>query len=281
MPVLKASRHEQPYARDAIVLDLGDLGRQAARLRSAAEAKAAQIVTDAEKRAAQLIEGAEAKGFEQGRQAGHEQGLVQGREEGGAQALAASSDELAKLQQAWSDVATQLDGHRREMDREARQAVLTFALKLSERVVHRVIEVDPTVVVDQVAGALAHVLRPLDVMVRVNPADKPLLEKALPELMAEFRHFEHLQLADDPEVSCGGCVVTCGEGEIDATLETQIRRIVDLILPAAEPDPAESDSAEAASAAGSDDGSAARPTRANPQTPGTPFAVRDPDARPG
>lgn len=235
MPVLKASRHGQSFAKDAIVLDLGDLGRQAARLRAAAEAKAAQIITDAERHAAQLVEGAETRGFEQGRQAGYEQGLAEGREQGHSEALAAAADNLAKLQQAWTDVANQLDGHRREMDREARQAVLEFALKLSEKVVHRVIEVDPTVVVDQVAGALAHVLRPLDVIVRVNPADKPLLEKAIPELMSEFRHFEHIHLFDDENISCGGCMVTYGEGEIDATLEMQMQRILDLILPSAEP----------------------------------------------
>lgn len=237
MPVLKATQYDQPFAKDAIVLDLGDLGRQAARLRSAAEAKAAQIVSEAEQKAAHLVEGAEQRGFEHGRQAGHEQGLAEGREQGRAEALAAASEELSRIQQAWSDVAGQLDGHRREMDREARQAVLDFALKLSERVVHRVIEVDPTVVVDQVAGALGHVMRPLDVVVRINPQDKPLLEKALPELMSEFRHFEHIHLVDDENVSCGGCTVSYGEGEIDATLEVQMQRIIDLILPSAE-DPA-------------------------------------------
>ena len=115
---------------------------------------------------------------------------------------------------------------------EARQVVAEFALKMGERLVHRVIEVDPSVVVDQVAGALALVLRPLDVSVRVNPTDLAVISQALPQLLEEFDHLEHIHLAEDGNVSPGGCLVSYGQGQIDATIETQIRRVVDLILPA-------------------------------------------------
>ena len=43
--------------RDAVVLDLGDLGAQAARLRMQAEARAAEIVGEAERKAQALVEG--------------------------------------------------------------------------------------------------------------------------------------------------------------------------------------------------------------------------------
>src|SRR5690606_18935682 len=125
----------------------------------------------------------------------------------------------------------QLDGQRRDLEREAKQMVIEFALKVAEKLVHRVIEVDPSVVTDQVAGALAHVLRPLEVIVRLNPEDQPILQEALPDLMDEFQRLEHVKLVEDAEVTRGGCVVTYGEGEIDATIETQIRRVIDLILP--------------------------------------------------
>lgn len=230
MPVLKATQHTS-FPRDAIVLDLSDLSRQAAKLRMAAETKAARILTDAERQAATLVEGAEARGYEAGRSEGFARGLEEGREQGRQDALAAASSQLGALQQAWVDVARQLDAQRRDLDREARQMVLEFALKVAEKLVHRTIEVDPTVVVDQVVAALSQVLRPLGVVVRVHPDDKPLLEEAMPELMAEFGRFEHVQMVDDMEVARGGCVVTYGEGEVDATIDTQIRRVIDLILP--------------------------------------------------
>lgn len=231
MSVIKAN-NTIGFTKDAVVLDLGDLGRQAARLRMVAEDQAGQIVTKAELKAKELVAGAEKIGFEQGQQAGHEQGLTEGREQGRHEALDESRERLAQLHAAWSDVATQWDAQTKDMAIEARQVIVEFALKMAERLVHRVIEVDPTVVVDQVAGALSLVLKPMDVSVRVHPSELPVISEALPQLMAEFDHLEHIHLTEDMQVSPGGCVVSYGQGQIDASIEKQIQRVVDLILPA-------------------------------------------------
>jgi len=129
------------------------------------------------------------------------------------------------------DVAGQWDEQRRDMLRDATGATIEFALKLAEKLVHRSIRVDPSIVIDQVANALAHVLRPLDVTVRIHPGDHPILEQAMPQLLAEFQHLEHVHLIDDENISSGGCVVSFGQGLIDATIEKQMERIVDMILP--------------------------------------------------
>lgn len=231
MSVIKAHNTVR-FTKDAVVLDLGDLGRQAARLRMVAEDKAGQIITQAEKKAKELIAGAEKIGFERGQQAGYERGLEEGRHRGRQEALEESREQFAQLQAAWSDVAGQWDAQTKGMAVEAREVVIEFALKLAERLVHRVIEVDPTVVVDQVAGALALVLRPMDVSVRVHPSELLVISEALPQLMAEFDHLEHIHLTEDAQVGPGGCIVSYGQGQIDATIEKQIQRVVDLILPA-------------------------------------------------
>jgi len=231
MSVIKAEK-TIGFIKDAVVLDLGDLGRQAARLRMVAEDKAAAIVTQAEQKAKELIAGAEAIGFEQGQAAGLEQGLTQGRDQGKQEALEEAREQLAQVQAAWSDVAGQWDAQTKQMAVEARQVVAEFALKMAERLVHRVIEVDPTVIVDQVAGALALVLKPMDVSVSIHPSERATLEQAMPQLMTEFDHLEHIHLVENDRVSPGGCIVSYGHGQIDATIQTQIRRVVDLILPA-------------------------------------------------
>lgn len=239
MSVIKAN-DTIGFTKDAVVLDLGDLGRQAARIRMLAEDQAGKIITQAERKAKELIDGAEKIGFEQGHQAGMGQGLAEGRKQGRQEALEEAREQLQQLQAAWSDVATQWDGQTKDMLIEARQVMVEFALNMAERLVHRVIEVDPTVVVDQVAGALALVLKPMEVSVRVHPSELPIISEALPELMAEFDHLKHIHLAEDAQVSPGGCVVAYGQGEIDATIEKQIQRIVDLILPSVNDGTAES-----------------------------------------
>ena len=229
MPVLKTNN--SGFARDAIVLDLGDIGRQAAKLRAAAEAKAAQIAADAEREAQRLIEGAQTQGHEQGHAAGYQQGLEEGREQGRQEAFTQAAEELGQIGAAWTEAIGQIDAGRHELDRQARQAVLELALKLAAKVVHRVVEVDPAVVADQVGAALAHVLRPLDVSVRIHPDDRPALDAAMPDLMTEFRHLQHIGLVDDPAITRGGCIVTYGQGEIDATLDMQLARLTELMVP--------------------------------------------------
>ena len=230
MPILK---HQQaaPLLKDAIVLDLSDVARQAERMREQAREQAQRIVQEAEQRAQTLIDGAEAKGHEQGYQAGHEKGLAEGHEQGRAEALEQMRQQLEALHATWARAAQQWSDQRAQLESEARRNIIDLALKVAEKLVHRVVEVDPTVVVDQTGAALSHVLRSLDVIVHIHPDDRPLLDEALPQLTRAFNHLQHIELADDETIRRGGCIASFGQGQVDASLETQVERIVKAMLP--------------------------------------------------
>lgn len=230
MAVIK-SNSTQTLLRDAVVLDLGDVAQQAAALRRAAEQRAARIIADAHRQAAESARRLGAEALERGKAQGYEQGLAQGRKAGHDEAFAAAADHLKKLEQSWRDALTDFDASRADLHRQARAAVLDLALKLAEKIVHRVALTDRSVVLDQVAAALALVLKPVDVTIHVNPTDRPVLEEALPQLLAKLPQLQHVHLADDPAIAAGGCVVSYGQGRIDATIDTQLQRIVDLIRP--------------------------------------------------
>lgn len=230
MPVIK-QHSARPMVKDAIVLDLGDLGRQAAKLKADAQARAKQILDDAAAEAQRLLEGAAAKGQEEGYAAGHTEGLAKGHEAGRAEALQQLSAQLTELQQQWGAALDQWQAHRDQAERQTRQQVLDFALKVAAKLVHRVVEVDRTVIIGQLAGALDHVLRPLDVTVRIHPDDRPLLHEATPELLGRFKNVTHIELVDDPAITPGGCVLSYGQGEADATIETQLARLVKTMVP--------------------------------------------------
>lgn len=234
MAVIK-SQNAQTLLKDAVVLDLGDLRRQAAALQQAAQAQARRIIVQAQEEAARLTAGAHAKGFEKGLREGldkgTQQGLTEGRKQGHAQALEQTSAQVQQLQQAWIAAAGAWDAQRQEMDRQARSAVLDLALALAEKIVHRTVHVDRGVVVDQVAAAMNCLLRPMDVTVRIHPADREILQEAMPGLLAQFPQFRHVHLLEDAAVGRGGCVLTHGQGQIDARVQTQLSRIAELLLP--------------------------------------------------
>ncbi len=260
MPVLK-QQYNTPAMREAIVLDLGDIGAQASRIRAAAETQAQKIIADAQAKAEQIARERAAQGQEQGYADGLEQGLAEGREQGRAEALAESAEQLRQLTAAWSQIATDWEQQRIELEREARQAVLEFSLRAAEKIVHRVIQVDESVVVDQAAQALSLVLSSTDASVRMHPVDRPMLEEAMPDLLNELSTLEHIELIDDETVMPGGCVVAFGQGRIDATIERQMQRLVDLILPEPPAPPEETEEADQGAAMSAQSEQAAEPAQ--------------------
>lgn len=225
------SHQARDLAHDAIVLDLGDLRRQAKVLIDRAHVEAQRLVDEGKAKADAMTADADRRGYDAGYARGEAEGRAAGQAAGRAEALAAYGQQLQQLQQAWIAAAQQWDADRRAMLIEARQSLLTLAIQMARKVVRRVPEVDPSIVVDQVAEAVAYVARPCDVTVRVHPEDRPLLDDAMPSLIEQLTQVEHATLVDDQTIQRGGCVVTYGQGRIDATLDTQLDRLIDTLMP--------------------------------------------------
>ncbi len=227
-------QHAGELIREAVVLDLGDLQRQAAELKARAQAEADRIVADARAEAQRLTEGAEQRGYDAGFTQGRAEGYPAGEKAGKEQALREAASSLAAIEQAWSEAADRFESERRDMHVEARQSLLQLTLAMAEKIVKRVPAVAPDVVVEQVAEAIDHVARPCDLTVRLHPEDRPLVAEAMPKLAARLDQAQHVELVDDETLTRGGCTIRYGKGRIDATLETQLQRLVEAILPAGE-----------------------------------------------
>jgi flagellar assembly protein FliH len=231
MALIKHTASDRLMA-SAIVLDLGDLDRQGQAIIARARAQAKQILDDARREAQRLIDGA----AEIGRSSGVEQGLVEGRErgraEGRADLLAELRPRLGELLGAWAAALEQWERERAEMLLAAREDVLAFALTATRKITTRMVHTDPSVVQDQLAEALSMLASPSALTIVINPADRPLVEEVLPELVAQIQSCAHVSLRDEAAVSRGGCIVGTAGGEIDASIETQLDRIAEALIPA-------------------------------------------------
>jgi flagellar assembly protein FliH len=231
MPILKG-QDAQTAARGAIVLDLGDLRRQADRILAEARAKAQYLLADAHQRAKMEGEHALAQAQAQGHAEGLARGLEEGARRGEAKALEAMRERLEQIENAWMTAGQELESRRAEMMRQAKRGVLDLAVAMGRKVVHRVIEVDPTVIEDQLELTLGLVLRPLEVTIRIHPEDAPLVDQIMPRLREQYAHLKHVTIIGDPSVGRGGCVISFGQAKIDASIHTQLERIVRTLLPA-------------------------------------------------
>lgn len=234
MPIIR--QHDAaPLLKRAVVLDLGDVARQAERIRAAAQEQAQQILQEARDQALRLTENAAAQGRAQGLEAGRQEGLAQGIEIGRKQGLEEARrqvlEQFQPIQQQWTEAMGQWEQLRQGLDGQTTGDLLELALRLAEKLVMRQVELDPEIACRHLASALQHLTGCHDVTVRICPDDRPALEEAMPELIEQFRRLRHIQLAEDPAVSRGGCVVEYDQGRIDATMEMQLNRLVEVILP--------------------------------------------------
>lgn len=219
-------------SRGAVVLDLGDIARQAELLREQAQARADKIILDAEKTREDLIN----SGFEQGERNGHavgyREGLAKGEEEGRQRATVEARQQLETIENAWVTALDDFADKRHHLLVESKESVLRLALAIAERVIHRQIEMDDRVVLAQVEHALRLVGRPTRVTVLIHPEDGAMVRRALPTISARFGAIEHVLCEEDESVERGGCRVMTDEGgEIDASIRTQIERIARTLLP--------------------------------------------------
>ena len=231
-------------ARDAIVLDLGDLREQGEQMLRAARATAERIKADALAERERILAGAQEKGREEGFAKGQEAGRAEGRKEGVAQALAEHRERLGKLEQSWTAALGEFSQQRDDLVQGALRDTVRLATLIGERIVKRTIQHHPDVVKDQLAAVLAVVARPTEVVLRINPEDRAIVQEALPGLTAAMPAIRHVEIADDPSIERGGCVVRtradlesgdAGGGEIDARIGTQLDRIVETLLPGSTP----------------------------------------------
>lgn len=156
-------------------------------------------------------------GHEEGRRDGHAEGLRAGLVGGRAEALAASQRalsgldaQLGALQQSQAD----------DLDAFATDAV-ALALEIAEMVLDHQVAAAKDPGAEALARALA-VLRPTGkVVARLHPEDL--------ELLGETPAGVHLEILADHTVGRGGCLLDTGASRVDATLESALARVREVL----------------------------------------------------
>jgi len=168
--------------------------------------------------------------FEETRTAAHQQGYSEGYAAGHAEGLAAAQ---AEQQAAAAAQATQLGAlvHNLQqaigsLEQEIADQLLDTALAIANEVLRGSIAVHKEALLPLIREAIASLPgHHSHLQVHVNPEDAQVLRPLLEEQLAQTGG----QLIENSEISPGGCRVTAGAGEIDASIETRWRRVLEAI----------------------------------------------------
>ena len=172
----------------------------------------ARIVAQAVAEADRLRAEAHATGYAEGRAAGHEEGAA----------------EVARLARALGEAVAGIEALRGEVVEAIERDALDLGLHLAAKVVSGVAELRGELISEAVRGALARVSERRRIAVLVNPADVDLVKGAIAEQTAASG-VEHCEVRSDERVAMGGAIVATEEGEVDASVWTQLERAREVV----------------------------------------------------
>jgi flagellar assembly protein FliH len=175
---------------------------------------AARALAEARVEAEQIREQARAQGHTEGLAAGHADGLAQISSAAGA------------LGEALAGVSSLRDEVAESVERDA----IELALALAEKVLAASLQARPELVVEVVQGALRRLNDRRRITVLVNPSDLQTVKDALGDLQTQANGIELADLQSDQRVGVGGAIVRSAEGELDASVETQLERAREVVM---------------------------------------------------
>lgn len=159
-----------------------------------------------------------AEGYAEGHASGLADGLEAGRSAGYAEGKARAETEAVRLK----TLADHLDQALGQLDTEVAEELLALSIQIARQVLQHTLAAHPDGVVDTVRSALAQ-LPQAHAQIRLNPDDLALVREHLGDQLSHGNH----RLIDDSSIARGGCRVEAAGAQIDATMDTRWRRVLE------------------------------------------------------
>jgi len=148
----------------------------------------------------------------------HEQGYAAGHEE----AMALGQARAARI----DAVMTTLDQALKALDQQVADQLLATAVEIANQMVHQALRIKPELLLPVVREAVStlHTATGHPALF-VHPDDAALIRTHLGDQLAH----NNWRIIEDPSLTAGGCRVELAASEVDATLETRWRRVIESI----------------------------------------------------
>lgn len=148
----------------------------------------------------------------------HQTGYAAGYEAG----LAAARTEAETI----AALGANLVQHLQTMDQEIAEELLGVAVEIAGQVLRQSLRLQPDLLLPVVREAVAALpLHHSHPSLFLNPTDAALIRTHLGEQLSH----NGWRILEDSSIECGGCHIESGASEVDASLQTRWRRVLDAI----------------------------------------------------
>jgi len=158
--------------------------------------------------------------YNEAQQSGHDAGYAAGQEAGYQAGLQAAQEQIDRL----AALANNFQQSLHDLEQTAADQLLELALEVARQVIRSELRQRPENLAAVVREGLAALpLNHSAVSLHLNPADAALTGEHLGELFNQ----SGWRIIEDPAIAIGGCRLSAGTSEVDATLETRWKRVLE------------------------------------------------------
>ena len=208
------------------VMKLADIAKQANEVILDARKTAAKIRAEARAKAEIVRRQARQQGYNEGFAEGETRGMQDGARAAGDQARARIGDQSKQLMDTARSILVALDGAGERSYQLAADEVLRFAIDLATKIVGRLARSDTSVARTNLIKAMKLAHAEGEIIVSVNPGQLHELSRDFAEFVEIVDASGRARLVADRQITPGGVKITTARGVIDATVETQLDKVV-------------------------------------------------------
>jgi flagellar assembly protein FliH len=128
---------------------------------------------------------------------------------------------VAAVQSAWKQFGASVEN-----------VVITLSLAAAERVVKKEVQNDDRIILNQIREGLKRISGVEHLKLRLHPDDEKIVRQSRTELLAHVDSVRDIVVEPDESVSRGGCILESESGSVDATVETQTKKMAELLTEA-------------------------------------------------
>jgi flagellar assembly protein FliH len=171
--------------------------------------KAQEILEEALRKTAFLEREAYEKGFEQGEKDG----------------ISLGQKKIARSVEQIESLLIEIGNLKQEILKQFEKEILALVFSIAEKIIHRKIEEDDTIIHEAVLEAMHAVTEKTQIVIKINPEDFESVEKIKPDLFSTFKDLKSVVITPDLSVGRGGCLLETPYGDIDAGVEARLDKI--------------------------------------------------------
>jgi flagellar assembly protein FliH len=157
-------------------------------------------------------------GYEEGRSTGYSEGYSTGYEEGKVEGQTLT----ARMTEILESLGQAVDG----IEQHVAEQLLSTAVEIANQVLRQSLNIEPELILPVVREAVAALqIDSGHPALRAHPDDAVLIQAQMGDILAH----NNWRIIEDSSLTRGGCRVELGASEVDATLETRWKRVIETI----------------------------------------------------